>query len=330
MIDGTHVEVLSKRMASMIEGKISDEPVAKISRTGEFKRPDSLFRGQVLESQAERDRYHLYVSYACPWAHRTLIVRNLKKLQSIISLSVTDPFMGERGWTFKGPQDPRYLAVLYLASDKKYSGKITVPVLWDTEERVIVNNESSDIIRILNSSFNHLTDCDIDLYPDVLNDKINHLNSKIYEHVNNGVYKTGFAANQNAYEKNCLELFKTLDELDSLLGEKPFLTGEYFTEADVRLFTTLIRFDVVYYYHFKCNLKRIADYPNLYPYLKSLYQHPDIRSTCHFDHIKEHYYQSHPWINPTRIVPLGPPLDLDSPHRRGEVKFYPKRLSSPH
>lgn len=311
-------------MANLVDGKISDEPIAKVSRSGEFQRPDAGFRGQISPDEAVAGRYHLYVSYACPWAHRTLIARNIKKLDKIINVSVSDAFMGEKGWTFSGPKDPKYLAVLYVAGDKHYTGKVTVPVLWDKKSKKILNNESSEIIRIFNSTFDELTGSTIDLYPEALRDKIDAINDKIYHNVNNGVYKCGFASSQRAYEKAFDHLFSTLDELEMILHENKFLTGDYFTEADIRLFTTLLRFDTVYVGHFKCNKKRIFDYKNLFQYLKSIYQHPEVNPTCRMDHIKEHYYTSHAWINPTRIIPKGPDIDLTSPHDRGEIKFWYK------
>lgn len=311
-------------MANMINGKITNEPIAKLTTNGEFDRPSSLFRDCPSMKDIGRDRFHLFVSYACPWAHRTLIVRNLKKLQDYISYSVTDAFMGENGWTFSNGADPKLLADVYVMADRHYTGKITVPVLWDKKEKIIINNESSDIIRIMNSAFDDLTDSTIDLYPDHLQAVINEVNEKVYKHINNGVYMAGFAGSQRAYEVSFERLFSALDEIDEVLGRQKFLTGNYLTEADVRLFTTLIRFDPVYFSHFKCNKKRICDYKNLYPYMKIIYQIPEVKSTCRFDHIKEHYYKSHAWINPTRIVPKGPEMDLDSPHNRGEVKFWLK------
>ncbi len=308
-------------MASLVDGKISNEPIARISPAGEFDRQESLFRNQIPDKDIEKDRYHLYVSYACPWAHRTIITRNLKKLKSVIGMSVTNPFMGNKGWTFDESKDPKYLAELYVEAKKNYTGKITVPVLWDKKKNTIVNNESSEIIRIFNSSFDELTNSDLDLYPETLQAKIDEINHKIYNDVNNGVYQAGFANNQKAYERAYDRLFATLDEMDLHLSQSQFLTGEVLTEADIRFFTTLIRFDPVYYGHFKCNKKRISDYKSLYPYVRSIYQIPEVRSTCHFDHIKEHYYRSHIWINPTQIVPKGPDLDLDAPHDRGQVKF---------
>lgn len=311
-------------MANMINGQISNESIAKLGDKGQFQRPDSAFRGQIIHRNAVPHRYHLYVSYACPWAHRTLIVRNIKNLKDIISVSVADAFMGEKGWTFSSDIDPKYLAVVYVATKKDYTGKISVPVLWDKETKSILNNESSEIIRILNTSFDHLTQSDIDLYPEQLKDEIDRVNAMIYEHVNNGVYKTGFAGNQKAYEEAYDELFDALDVVERILSERPYLTGDFFTEADIRLFTTLLRFDAVYYGHFKCNKKRISDYHNLQNYLKAIYQIPEVKSTCHFDHIKEHYYKSHTWINPTQIVPKGPELDLESSHDRQEIRYFRK------
>ena len=309
-------------MASMKDGKFTNDPLITSDEDGEFKRSESTFRGTIDPDEVEKNRYHLYVSYACPWAHRTMIVRELKMLQEYISVSVTDPYMGARGWTFSHPWDPKYLAEVYTDTDEHYTGKITVPVLWDKTQKTIINNESSEIIRILNSDFNLVSASDIDLYPEDLRSEIDKINDKIYENVNNGVYKTGFASNQEAYEKNCRKLFQTLNELEMLLGQRPFLAGDYATEADIRLFTTLIRFDTVYYSHFKCNLRQIKDYHHLYNYLKSLFQVPEFQTTCHFDHIKQHYYQSHTMLNPSGIIPLGPELDLLSDHDRGEVKFY--------
>lgn len=309
-------------MASLLNGRLTNTPIAPQSESGEFVRASSNFHGQIPGTSAEPNRYHLYVSYACPWAHRTLIVRNLKKLQDIISVSVTDPYMGEKGWTLSDSKGVKYLAVLYIATEKDYTGKITVPVLWDKKNKRIVNNESSEIIRIFNSSFNHLTNSDIDLYPISLRPEIDQINQTIYENINNGVYKTGFASHQKAYEENFKKLFMTLEEVDTRLKRHPFLVGDKITEADIRLFTTLIRFDCVYYTHFKCNWRRITEYHNLYNYMKAIYQIPEVKETVHFDHIKEHYFKSHTWLNPQGIIPLGPEEDLESPHDRGKVDFY--------
>jgi putative glutathione S-transferase len=309
-------------MANLVNGKISNEEIAKINQEGEFERPDSSFRSQIPHHLAVPDRYHLFVSYACPWAHRTLIVRNLKKLDKIINVSVTEAFMGDVGWTFKNEDGLKNLSELYIASDKNYTGKISVPVLWDKEEKIIVNNESAEIIRIFDSAFENINNTHITLYPETLRLKIDQINNLVYHKVNNGVYKAGFARSQRAYEKAFDELFGALDYLDEVLENNAFLVGEYFTEADIRLFTTLIRFDPVYFSHFKCNQKRIIDYKNLPQYMKAIYQMPEVKSTCRFDHIKEHYYTSHAWINPSRIIPKGPLLDLDSPHNRGEIKMW--------
>lgn len=316
-------------MASLINGSWSDEPIATSNGKGEFARKQSQFRDCIAPQDATPGRYHLYVSFACPWAHRTLIVRNLKKLQKIIPYSVTNAFMGEKGWTFGSGHEVEYLANVYRGADKNYTGKVTVPVLWDNRKETIVNNESAEIMRILNSSFNSLTDSTIDLNPGEKREEINSVNERIYESVNNGVYKTGFATNQAAYEKSFRELFSTLDELDQLLATRKFLVGEKLTEADVRLFTTLIRFDAVYYVHFKCNWKKISEYPNLSEYIRGLYQIPEFKETCHFDHIKEHYYLSHKFINPHRIVPLGPVLSFEAPHSRGAVDYYYVKDSRP-
>lgn len=309
-------------MASLINGSWSDEPIATSNKNGEFARKQSHFRDCIATEDATPGRYHLYVSYACPWAHRTLIARSLKKLQKIIPFSVTNAFMGEKGWTFGSGHEVEYLANVYRGADKNYTGKITVPVLWDNRKETIVNNESAEIIRILNSSFNKLTDSTIDLYPSEKKNEIDSINERIYESVNNGVYKTGFALNQNAYEKSFKELFKTLNEMEKILDNQKFLVGDKITEADIRFFTTLVRFDLVYYVHFKCNWKLISQYPNLSDYLRCLYQIPEFKETCHFDHIKEHYYLSHKFINPHRIIPVGPELSLEAPHNRGEAEFY--------
>ncbi len=270
-------------------------------------------------------RYHLYVSLACPWAHRAIIVRRLKGLEEAISMSVVDPVRDERGWAFgegagHGP-DPvngfSFLSEAYLASDAAFEGRVTVPVLWDRETGRIVNNESSEILRILNSAFDEWGDASVDLYPSDLRDEIDAVNDGIYRDVNNGVYRTGFATTQEAYEEAFDALFAALDGLDARLRSQRYLVGDRPTEADWRLFTTLIRFDAVYVGHFKCNLRRIVDYPALWPYLRELYQVPGVAETVDFDHITRHYYVTHDSINPTGIVPKGPALDLSAPPGRG-------------
>ena len=286
---------------------------------GEFVRTQSAFRNWVTTDgsspyPAESGRYHLYVSLACPWAHRTLIVRVLKKLEAAIPVSIVEPVMSEQGWSFS-PALPdhangcSYLHQLYTAAKPDYSGRVTVPVLWDTATHTIVSNESADIIRMLNSAFNAFGDASIDLYPPGFHEEIDRINAFIYENINNGVYRCGFASNQIVYEHAFKQLFNALDWVEMLLSRQPYLMGDTPTEADWRLFTTLIRFDAVYYGHFKCNRNRIEDFPYLSRYLRVLYQTTGIADTVNFDHIKRHYYISHPHINPTRIVPVGPKLD---------------------
>ncbi len=301
---------------------------------GAFVRQDSAFREWVTADgssgfPAESGRYHLYVSLACPWASRAVIYRKLKGLEKAISMTVVDPVRDDRGWRFMAEEpDPingfEFLEQAYLSTNPDFEGRVTVPVLWDRETNRAVNNESSEIIRMLNSEFDEFAgDPDLDFYPEGLRDEIDRLNDRIYPEINNGVYRCGFATTQGAYEEAFIELFEALDWLDGLLEESRFLTGSAITEADWRLFVTLIRFDPVYVGHFKCNQRRIADYPNLSGYVRDLYQHPGIRETVDFDQIKRHYYETHPQINPTGIVPMGPLLDLVSPagreHLDGEV-----------
>jgi len=315
-------------MGQLIEGKWSTQWYDTRKSGGRFVRAQSGFRNWVTPDgspgpsgtggfQAEKDRYHLYVSYACPWAHRTLIFRALKNLEPLISVSVTDAKMpDETGWSFTGTSwstgdqlnHKDYLWQVYLLADPAYTGRVTVPVLWDKQRQTIVSNESAEIIRMFNSAFNELTGNDEDYYPTELRPEIDAINARVYDTVNNGVYKAGFATTQAAYEEAFRALFDSLDWLEGRLGETPYLAGEQITEADWRLFTTLVRFDAVYFGHFKCNRQRIADYPNLSHYLKALYEVPGVKETVHIDHIKTHYYWSHVTINPTQIVPLGPEL----------------------
>lgn len=272
----------------------------------------------------ERGRYHLYVSLACPWAHRTIILRKLKGLQDTIGMTVVDPVRDERGWAFReGPGHSvdsvngfQFLSEAYAATDPDYRGRVTVPSLWDKETNRIVSNSDDDLLRMLNTEFAEFATNDYDFYPVDLQAGIDALNKTIYERVNNGIYLAGFATRQKAYERAAKGLFETLDELDTRLATRRYLFGERMTEADWRLFPTLIRFDAVYHGHFKCNLRRIVDYPNLWPYLRDLYQHDGVAGTVNFDHIKRHYYATHSEINPTRIVPIGPILDLVAPHNR--------------
>ena len=306
---------------------------AEQSEEGEFKRQGDAFCNWVSEeggmgSPAERDRYHLYVSLACPWAHRTIIVRKLKKLEDVIGMTVVDPIRVEQGWAFaEGPghtMDPinqfKFLSEAYKKTDPHYQGRVTVPVLWDKENKRIVSNSDDDIMRMLNSCFNQFTKSTFDFYPEGLREKIDSLNTFIYENVNDGVYQAGFATSQKAYEKAVMRLFDALDTLEDRLAHQRYLLGEQIVETDWRLFVTLIRFDVVYFGHFKCNLRRIVDYPNLFGYLKDLYQFENVYETVNFDHIKRHYYFTHDDINPTRIVPIGPHQDLLSDHGRDQIK----------
>lgn len=311
-------------MGLLVAGKWCDEWYDTEKTQGKFVREPSNFH-QVIGSKdfpAEKDRYHLYVSYACPWAHRALIFRKLKKLEDVISYSTVDARMLKHGWEFRQgeTQDPLYhldyLYKIYLQANPKHTGRVTVPVLWDKKTRTIVNNESAEIIRMLNSAFNEFTDVRTDYYPKDLHTEIDSINRLVYDGVNNGVYRVGFATTQQAYDAAYAELFTVLDKLEERLGRQRYLIDSVLTEADWRLFTTLLRFDVVYYSHFKCNKKRIVDYPNLWGYLRDLYQHPGIVDTVRFDHIKTHYFYSHTMINPTQIVPKGPEIDFMMPHGR--------------
>lgn len=312
----------SARVGKLIEGVWHDVWYDTQSTGGAFVRQDSSFR-ETLGSEAfpaEANRYHLYISHACPWAHRTAIFRKLKGLEDLIDLTVVDPLMKEQGWTLNESGDPlnqqQYLHGVYTLADPKYTGRVTVPVLWDKKTKTIVNNESSEIIRMFNSAFDAITGNTDDYYPQALQSEIDEINAVVYARVNNGVYKVGFATSQAVYEKEVKALFEALDMLDARLSKQAYLVGNTLTEADWRLFTTLLRFDPVYVGHFKCNLKRIADFPNLSNYIRALYQIPGVKDTVHMDHIKQHYYASHTMINPNGIVPLGPELDYDAPHDR--------------
>ena len=322
-------------MGLLVDGKWQDTWYDTKSTGGRFVRKESAFRNWVTADgaagprgtagfKAEAGRYHLYVSLACPWAHRTLIVRALKGLEDMIDISVVNWLMLEDGWTFAdGPgviPDPvnhaRAMHQVYTAADPSYSGRVTVPVLWDKQGRTIVNNESSEIIRMLNTSFDALGAKPGDYYPPELREEIDAINARVYDTLNNGVYKAGFATTQSAYEEAVVPLFDTLDWLEGILSARRFLTGARLSEADIRLFTTLIRFDAVYVGHFKCNLRRIVDYPNLSAYSRDIYQLPGVAGTVDFLHIKHHYFESHPSVNPAGVVPLGPVLDFAAPHDR--------------
>jgi putative glutathione S-transferase len=303
------------------------------NKAGEFIRNDSVFRDWVRADgsskfRAEAGRYHLYVALACPWAHRTLILRALKGLEDAVTVSVVDPYMDAAGWRFSerrgcGPDSVNGAALLrevYLKAKPDFTGRVTVPVLWDRQTDTIVNNESSEIIRMFNSEFDAFATRELhDLYPEVLRPQIEHWNEIIYRTVNNGVYRAGFATTQEKYEGAARELFATLDALEEHLTQHRYLCGEVVTEADWRLFTTLARFDAVYYGHFKCNLRRLVDFQNLWAYTRDLYQVPGVAATVDLEQIKEHYYRSHTRINPTGVVPLGPLLDFAALHDRETV-----------
>ena len=319
---------------------------AEQTDSGEFQRQEDAFREWISNDgstpyPAEADRYHLYVSLACPWASRTIIFRKLKGLEDTIGMTIVDPFRDEKGWAFRDPErsrpgsalnkldqfestDPinrfRYLSEAYAATDPKFDGRVTVPVLWDKETKRIVNNCEDDICPIFNSVFNEFAkNKDIDFFPKDIEAERIKLSEFLYDNINNGVYRAGFATRQRAYEVSCKKLFDALDEMEKRLSKSRYLFGKRMAEADWRLFCTLIRFDAVYHGHFKCNLRRIIDYPNLQGYLLDLYQHPGIAETVSIDHIKRHYYMTHEEINPTRIVPLGPIIDLTKPPGREKI-----------
>lgn len=322
-------------MGLLVDGKWQDQWYDTKSTGGEFKRSESGFRNWITADgspgpsgeggfKAEAGRYHLYVSYACPWANRTLIMRSLKGLEDMIDISVVDWFMGENGWEFKkrdGATGDKlfgsdYLYQIYTRAVPDYSGRVTVPTLWDKQQDTIVSNESSEIIRMFNSAFDGIGARPGDYYPEPLQGEIDAVNERIYHTVNNGVYKCGFATKPEPYEEAFKELFETLDSMEDRLSKQRWLAGDSFTEADIRFFVTLIRFDPVYVGHFKCNRQRIADYPNLSNYTREIYQMPEVKKTIDHFHIKHHYYASHETINPHRIVPLGPDLDYEAPHDR--------------
>ena len=322
-------------MGLLQKGKWVDRWYDTKSTDGHFIRKESQFRNWITKDgsvgktgkggfKAENNRYHLYVSYACPWAHRTLIFRSLKGLEKIISLSIVNWFMGKNGWTFEEGDGvipdrlnkTKFLYQIYTIADPDYSGRVTVPILWDKKTTQIVSNESSEIIRMMNSAFDHITKNENDFFPKNLRENIENLNKDIYRDINNGVYKAGFATTSEAYNQAVKSLFQCLEQVESRLQINRFLLGGTLTEADWRLFTTLVRFDPVYVGHFKCNLKRVVDYPAISGYLRELYQMPGISKTVIMDHIKLHYYGSHKIINPRGIIPKGPILNYDQPHNR--------------
>lgn len=316
-------------MGLLVDGEWADRWYDTESNRGRFVRKGSHFRQWVRADHStpfepEAKRYHLYASLACPWAHRTLIFRKLKGLEDAITLSIVDPYMLENGWAFSDApgtipdsvNDSQHLHEVYTRADERYSGRVTVPVLWDRQNETIVNNESSEIIRMFNSEFDAIGDASLDFYPEDLRAEIDEMNDYVYPRINDGVYRCGFATSQAAYDEAFDELFAGLDAIDDRLSRQRYLVGDRITEADWRLFTTLVRFDPVYVGHFKCNLRRIADYAHLSGYLRELYQVPGVADTVDFHHIKHHYYGSHETINPTRVVPNGPELNLAAPHGR--------------
>ena len=325
-------------MGFLVEGKWQDQWYDTKSSGGRFQREDAGFRNWVTADgsagpsgvggfKAEPNRYHLYVSLACPWAHRTTIYRKLKGLEDMVSLSVVHPFMGDNGWTFAAGEgviadplhDADYAYEIYVAAKPDYTGRVTVPILWDKKTNTIVSNESSEIIRMFNTAFDEVGARAGNFLPAEKMAEIDEINDRVYTAVNNGVYKAGFATTQAAYEEAVTALFEALDMLEARLSQQRYLVGQTITEADWRLFTTLVRFDSVYFGHFKCNIRRIVDYPNLWGYLRELYQVPGVAETVNMTHIKQHYYGSHTNINPTRIVPVGPAIDFHSPHQRDKA-----------
>jgi putative glutathione S-transferase len=322
-------------MGLLVDGQWHDVWYDTKASQGRFVRTESQLRNWITADgsagptgrggfRAESGRYHLYVGFACPWAHRTLILRKLKGLEPLIGISAVNSFMGDQGWTFApGPETipdtvngVERVYELYTLADSHYSGRATIPILWDKTQRTIVSNESAEIVRMLNSAFDRVGANGNDYYPRELRAEIDEVNALIYPNLNNGVYRAGFATTQEAYEEAATAVFTTLDTLEARLATRRYLTGQRLTEADVRLFTTLIRFDPVYHGHFKCNRRRIVDYPNLWGFVRDLYQLPGIAETVHIDVIKRHYYRSHPTVNPSRIVPIGPALDYGTPHGR--------------
>ncbi|MCW8886230.1 MAG: glutathione S-transferase family protein [Motiliproteus sp.] len=322
-------------MGLLVSGQWVDRWYDTESNAGAFKRQQSQFRNWITADgsagpsgengfKAEPDRYHLYVSLACPWAHRTLIFRAIKGLEKIVSVSVVHPYMGDQGWSFKrtagsdgdSVNNLDFLHQIYTLCDPQYSGRVTVPVLWDKQQRRIVSNESAEIIRMFNTAFDELGATPGDYYPEALSEEIDELNSLIYDRLNNGVYKAGFATSQEVYQQEVEQLFVAMEYLELRLANQRYLVGSHLTEADWRLFTTLIRFDSVYHGHFKCNLKQLKDYPNLWAYTRELYQKPGISNTVNLRQIKAHYYGSHLTINPTGVIPAGPILDIGQPHGR--------------
>ena len=320
-------------MNMLVDGEWQTDTYESTNEDGEFDRQETSFRDFVADDpnarfQPEAGRYHLYVSYACPWAHGTLLTRSLKGLEDAISVSVVDPFRGDDGWQFTPEKEgctedsingSDYLREVYVEADPDMTGRVTVPVLWDKQAETIVNNESKEVIRMLDTEFGDVADRDVDLYPEGYRDDVDRIIDEIYEPINNGVYRTGFAKTQKAYDSAVDELFDALDHWDAVLADQRYLAGDRLTEADLRMFATLVRFDQVYHTHFMCNKQHIHEYDNLWPYLRDLYQTPGIGETVNMDHIKEHYYTTHPEVTPTRIIAAGPDLDFTADHDRDDL-----------
>jgi putative glutathione S-transferase len=320
-------------MNQFVDGEWRSESYESTNEDGEFERQETSFRDWVrddpdAEFPVEAGRYHLYVSYACPWAHRTLLVRALKGLEDVVSYDVVDPYRDEDGWQFTPEKEGctpdtvngfDYLREAYEAADPNVTGRVTVPVLWDKREDTIVNNESAEIMRMLDVEFDRLAERDVDLYPEGLRSEVDRIVDAIYEPINNGVYRTGFADSQSAYDEAVADLFDALDHWDEVLADRRYLAGDRLTEADVAMFTTLVRFDEVYHTHFMCNHRLIREYDNLWPYLRELYQLPGVAETVNMDHITEHYYTTHPDVSPKRIVPVGPDPEFEAPHDRDRL-----------
>lgn len=326
-------------MNQLVEGEWRTDAYESTNDEGEFDRQETSFRDEIGQRfPAESDRYHLYVSYACPWAHRTLLARSLKGLEETISVSVVDPFRDEDGWQFTPEKEgctedhvhgAAYLRELYVHADPDVTARVTVPVLWDKQEDTIVNNESREILRMLDTEFEESATREVDLFPEGQQEKIDETIDAIYEPINNGVYRAGFAGSQEAYDNAVSDLFSALDHWNSVLSEQRYLAGDRLTEADICMFTTLVRFDQVYHTHFMCNVKQIQDYDHLWPYLRDLYQTLGVAQTVNMDHIKEHYYTTHPDVTPSRIIARGPELDFEAPHDRDRLDGEPPAALTP-
>ncbi|WP_135305314.1 glutathione S-transferase family protein [Haloarcula amylovorans] len=320
-------------MNMLVAGEWRTDAYRSTNDDGEFDRQETTFRDRIEDDpdarfQPEAGRYHLYVSSACPWAHRTLLVRKLKGLEDAISVDVVDPYRDEDGWQFTSEKEgctedslygADYLRELYVKADDDVTCRVTVPVLWDKQEETIVNNESEEILRMLDTEFDSVAENDVDLYPEGYREEVDRVIDDIYDPINNGVYRAGFADTQQAYDDAVTDLFDALDHWDDVLADQRYLAGDRLTEADICMFTTLVRFDQVYHTHFMCNRQLIREYDNLWPYLRDLYQTPGVAETVNMDHIKEHYYTTHPDVNPKRIVAVGPDLDFEAAHNRDEL-----------